>query len=41
MGFLLKALAKAAAKAAKVDPTDVLNQQTVNDAFHILKEVLL
>lgn len=37
MGFIFKLLAK----AAKVDATDILNQQTVTDLLHIVKEVVL
>ena len=41
MGWILKAIAKAATKAAKVDPTDVMNQQMGSDLIDLLKDVLL
>lgn len=41
MGFLLKQLLrKALEKGAKVDPADVLNQQTADDLLHLLKELI-
>lgn len=41
MGWVLKTLAKTAAKASKIDPTDVMNQQTVSDLLTIVKGVFL
>lgn len=41
MGFLLKLAAKVGAKAAKIDPTDVMNQQMGSDIAHMIMKVFL
>lgn len=41
MGWIIKVIAKAASKAAKVDPTDIMNQQMGSDLLDLIKDVIL